>query len=298
MRRPRTRLVAIPASILVAATATIGGPEPVAAGPPIVPMVGEVFLTPAERHAALNQMTAHEKEVLGYLFADDAPGLLVAYARAELAVTETPDGKKSVEPVGFQATNPIGNLSLPSFATAATSATGTKSGTQLFLSLVISKTRSTSPYEWEIYTFAQWGSNGSYSPTGMDCCNNYDDFLGVAWQGGLALWTDQKNGKYQAWCTGEPALNIATNKVTPNAGIAWDFREWWDPDNCPMYYGHSWTRIRETTWKNKLSNATSEYFHTWGGQSYSIGISATGPSLTISPTNESWSFPLYVAFTH
>jgi hypothetical protein len=65
-----------------------------------------------------------------------------------------------------------------------------------------------------------------------------------------------------------------------------------------MNYGHSWTRIRETTWKNKLSNATSEYFHTWGGHSYSIGISATGPSLTISPTNESWSWPLYVTFTH
>lgn len=302
LARRRLRLTGRGQTVLIAVVVTLSltlvATQPLLAAPPVLPMAGELFLTPAERQVALDTMTKEERRAIGHLFAASAPGLLVAYARAEYDVLETPDGGRTVEAVGSPATNPTGNLSIPSHATAASSATGGRSGTALFISMVITRTRSTSPYEWEVYSYAQWGSNGSYWPAGMDCCNNYRDYIGVAWAGGLAIHSDWKNGLYQTWCVGEPGLDIATSKVTANVGLAQGFHEWWDPDNCPMRYGHTGIRIRESTWKNRISNATSEYIHTWGGHAYSVSFSASGPNVSISPTNETWSAPLYVSFAH
>jgi hypothetical protein len=294
----RLRFPVVLIAILTTASTSLALTRPLLAATPVVPLPGEVFLTPAEKHEAVATMTASERAVLGRFFAVGAPGLLVAYSRAEYEVTESDDGSVTVEPVGYAVTNPVGNLSLPSRLQAAAedSAVGGRQGTALFISLVVSKTRSTAPYEWELYSFAQWGSDGSYSPAGMNCCNDHRDYIGLAWAGGMAIHSDWKNGRYQAWCVGEPALNIATARVRPNTGIGMGFNEWWDRDNCPMYYGHTGVRIRATTWKNQLVNATSEYIHTWGGHSYALGFSATGPNVSISPTNETWSAPLYVAF--
>jgi hypothetical protein len=295
---PRRRKgVAVIVAAISTLTFTLVLTKPLVAAAPSVPMVGEIFLTPAERRAAIESMTPQERANVGHLFADNASGLLVAYARAEIVIIQTPDGPV-LEPVGFSVGNGLGNLVLPSHATAGNFDTGKKAGTDLFLSMVVSKTRSTSPYEWEIYSYAQWGKLDSYSPAGMDCCNDYKDYLGVAWAGGLALYSDSGNGVYQRLCQGEPALNVARHKVAANTGIAHSFNEWWDPDNCNMYWGHTFNRIRETTWRNRLSNATTEYIHTWGGHSYSIGFSATGPNVSISPTTETWSHPLYISFTH
>ena len=289
---------AVLAAMLTTLSLTLVTTQPLLAASPVVPMAGEIFLTPAERQAALDGMTREERSSLGHLFTAEAPGLLVAYARAEYEVVVTPEGERTVEPVGFPTTNPTGNLSLPSHAIAASSATGGRAGTNLFISMAISKTRSTAPYEWEIYSYAQWGSNGSYSPAGMDCCNNIRDYIGVAWAGNLALYSDWKNGKYQAWCSGEPALDIVRDKANANVGLSQSFHEWWDPDNCPMYYGHTGIRIREATWLNRISNVTSEYIHTWASFNYTLGFSASGPNVTISPTTSTWSANSYVSFTH
>jgi hypothetical protein len=259
-------------------------------------MPGETFLTPAEQRAALDSMTEDERAALGDLFNEDHHGLIVAYARREFDVVVYPDGSQGVEPVGVVTESPTGVLSVSSQEVASL-VTGGKSGTDLFLSFVVEKTRSTSPYEWQVYWYAQWGQSGSYWPAGMDCCNNYQDTVGVAWHGGLALYSDSKSGKYQAWCSGEPALNIYRSDVTANTGVGHSFNEWWDPDNCPMYWGSADNRIRESTWKNQISNVVMKYYHTWGSYNYSLTFSST-PSVTISPKTDQWSANLYLSFSH
>jgi hypothetical protein len=267
------------------------------AAPTVVPMPGEDFLTPAERAAAVAEMTPQERGAVGQLLSDDAPGLVVAYARREFTVLEGPDGTRTVEPVGIVSESPAGSLSVPVHQVAATTSL-TKSGTKLFISLTLVKTRSTSPYEWQVYEWAQWGSNGSYSPAGMDCCNNDQDSFGIAWAGNLALYSDIKSGTYQSWCSGEPALNIYRSDIINNVGVGHSFNEWWDPDNCPMYYAQADNRIRETTWKSQTSNVSMKYFHTWGSYDYSLSFSAVGPSVTVSPTTASWSANIYLSFAH
>ena len=268
------------------------------AAPPSVPMVGEDFLTPAERKAVIQSMTAEERASLGNLFAAEAPGLVVGYVRREFVVSETPDGGRKVDPVGVIRDSPTGTISIPSHQMAGTTSL-TKPGTNLFISLTIVKTRSTSPYEWQVYEYAQWGSQGSWSPAGMDCCNNHEDTMAAAWGGGLALYSDWESGKYQSQCVGEPAgIDIYKSDIANNVGVAHSFHEWWDPDNCPMYYGHVDNRIRELTWRNRISNVSMKYFHTWGGYNYTIGFSGTGPQISISPTSSQWSAVLSLSFTH
>ena len=271
--------------------------QAVLAAPTVVPMAGERFLTPAERVAAVSGMTPEERQTVGQLLSDGAPGLVVAYARREFTVFEGPDGTRTVEPVGVLAESPTGALSVPIQPVAA-STSMTKPGTNLFISLAVVKTRSTSPYEWQVYEWAQWGTNGSYSPAGMDCCNNDQDSFGVAWAGGLALYSDTKSGRYQSWCSGEPALNIARSDIRNNVGVGHSFNEWWDPDNCPMYYAQADNRIRESTWQNRISNVNMKYFHTWSSFDYTLTFSAMGPSVTISPTTSTWSANLYLSFSH
>jgi hypothetical protein len=291
------RAIAVVVGVASTLSTILIGVDVALAAPPAVPMVGERFLTPAERAAAVEGMTPQESGSIGHLFAEDAPGLVVAYARREFAVTPTPDGGQTIEPVGVVADSPTGVLSVPSHAVAGTTS-GTRRDTNLFISLTIVKTRSVSPYEWQVYEWAQWGTKGSYWPAGMNCCNNHEDSIGVAWAGGLALHSDTESGIYQAWCMGEPALDIRRSGVSNNLGVGHSFHEWWDPDNCPMYWAQVDNRIRETTWKNRLSNVTMKYFHTWGGFDYRLGFSATGPNLTISPTNETWVVDVYLSFTH
>ena len=271
--------------------------QAVLAAPPVVPMTGEGFLTPAERIAAVRGMTPQERGSVGRLFAEDAPGLVVGYARREFVVLETPDGGRTVEPVGVLVESPTGALSVPSHQLAATTSM-TKPGTNLFISLTVVKTRSTSPYEWQVYEWAQWGTNGSYSPAGMDCCNNDQDSFGIAWAGNLALYSDTKSGIYQSWCSGEPPLNIYRSDISPNTGVGHSFNEWWDPGNCPMYWAQADNRIRESTWKGQIANVAMKYFHTWGNYNYSLGFSATGPSVSITPTTSTWSANLYLSFSH
>lgn len=290
-----------PLAILIATSTTLSltmiMSQAVLAAPPVVPMAREGFLTPAERVAAVSGMTPQERRSLGQLLAEGAPGLVVGYARREFVVLETPDGGRTVEPVGVLKESPSGALSVPSHQVAATTSM-TKPGTNLFISMAVIRTRSTSPYEWEVYEWAQWGTNGSYSPAGMDCCNDDRDSFGIAWAGNLALYSDTESGMYQSWCAGEPALNIYRSDISANKGVGHSFNEWWDPDNCPMYWAQSDNRIRESTWKNQIANVVMKYFHTWGSYDYKLGFSATGPNVSISPTTSTWSANLYLSFTH
>jgi len=237
-------------------------------------------------------MSAGEQLAVGAFFADDAPGLLVSYTRREFDVVELADGSRTLVEVGSTVQSPSGALSIPSMATAATGY-GSKPGTDLTFSISVIKTRSSSPYEWQVYPYAQWSGYD-----GMDCCNNYEDSFGVAWNGGLYIHSDAPTGRYYSWCVGEPYLDIYRSDAAANLGLGYSFHEWWDPDNCPMYWAGVDIRIRETSWKYTTSNVTMKYFHTWGNYNYSLGFSASGPSVTISPTTSTWSAAAYTSFSH
>lgn len=268
----------------------------VLAAPPVVPLPGEDFLTPEERRAALRGMADAERAAIGHLFADDSPELLVAYTRREYSVIEEEDGSHSAVPQGSVVDSPTGRISFPQHLMAACCASGGKSGTALWVSFTVTRTRTSSPHEWKLYGNAQWGRNGSYSPAGMDCCNNDDDSIAMAWGNNLALHADSGTGRYQTWCNGEPSsLAVSKSDVSANRGVAHSFREWWDPDNCPMYWASTTSHIRKNTYSNALTNATLKYYHTWSNPNYTISFGSR-VSINISPTSGQWSLPLYVTF--
>jgi hypothetical protein len=268
----------------------------VLAAPSVVPLPGEDFLTPGERQAALRGMADAERAAIGHLFADDAPELVVAYARREYTVIEEPDGSRSAVPQGSTVESPTGRISLPQHLTAACCVSGGKSGTALWVSFTVTRTRTAAPHEWKLYGNAQWGRSGTYSPAGMDCCNNDDDSLAMAWGNNLALHSDSGTGRYQSWCNGEPSsIPVSRSDVSANRGVAHAFREWWDPDNCPMYWASTTNHIRKSTYSNVLTNATLKYFHTWSNPDYTISFGSR-VTISISPTRGQWALPLYVTF--
>ncbi len=260
-------------------------------------MPGEKFLTPAEKLAAVESMRPDELEVLGDVFAEDAPGLVVAYARREVQVVSNEDGTVTLEPVGVTASGTESSqLSIPSTAMAG----GTKPGTSLYASIVVTRTRSSPPYEWELQAYSDWIAGS----TGMDAINASEDSMGVAWAGGLYIYSDYSSGKYKTCAGTELPLDIYRSDVTPNVGIGFSFHEW-RTSNCGpfqpipgMKYAFAATRIREPSWQSKTSNVVNKYFHTMGGLSYSLGFSASGPSVSISPTSEQWSWAVYASFSH
>ena len=65
------------------------------------------------------------------LFADDAPELVVAYARREYSVIEEPDGSRSAVPQGSIVESPTGRISLPQHLTAACCVSGVRNGASL-----------------------------------------------------------------------------------------------------------------------------------------------------------------------
>jgi hypothetical protein len=292
----RTPFRLLMSALLVLSTAILQVPQALAA-PPLIPLPGEDFLTPAERREALEAMSEPERAAIGHLFADDATELVVAYVRQEYRVVRHRDGTRSVTPDGPSAQSPTGRITIPSRATASCCDFGSKSGTQLSVSFTVTRTRTTSPHEWRLYGNAQWGVSGSWNPQGMDCCNNDDDAIAMAWGNRLAFHKDAWNGRYQSWCVGEPSsLPVARADVSNNRGISHAFREWWDPDNCPMHWVSVTNHIRRTAYTNTLTNATLTYFHTWSNHDWRIGFGAGGGSISISPTSGQWALPLVVSF--
>jgi hypothetical protein len=292
----RTPFSLLMSMLLLLSTAMFQVPSVVAA-PPVLPLPGEDYLTPAERQAALHGMPASERAAIGHLFRDDAAELVVAYVRQEYRVVHHADGSSTVTPSGAPAVSPTGRVTIPSHATAGCCDYASKSGTQLSVSFTVTRTRTTAPHEWRLYGNAQWGVGGSWSPRGMDCCNNDDDAIAMAWGNNAAFHSDASNGRYQSQCIGEPSrLPVQRADIHNNRGISHAFREWWDPDNCPMYWVSITNHIRRSTFTNTLTNATLKYVHTWSNHDWRIGFGAGGASISISPTSGQWSLPLVVSF--
>jgi hypothetical protein len=294
----KVRNGALGALVSVVTAALVFTAAPTAfASPNVIPMAGETFLTQAERIAAVQTMRPAEFEELGGLFADGTPGLLVAYTRREFNIVTLPDGTRTAEPVG-ELSDPGSALSLSNTAVAGT---GGKPGTDLYISITMVRTRSSSPYEWQIHAYADW--SGHQFPAGLDAFNSSEDSIGVAWAGGLYLYQDTKGGLYWPCSDGiRDGLDIYRSDATPNAGVGYSFHEWNRAVCLPhgtaaMDFANTNQYIRETTWKNQTSNSVMKYFHTYGGLSYSLSFSQS-PSISISPTSEQWSAAAYTSFSH
>lgn len=158
----------------------------------VLPMPGERFLTAAERQAVVETMHLGEIDEIGGLFGDTAPGLVVAYTRREFTVVELPDGSTTLVPVGPISGSSDSGLSMLPEAVAGT---GGKPGTDLYISVTITRTRSTSPYEWAITAYSDW--NHQAFPAGMDAFNNSEDSIAVAWAGNLYIYEDTHGGLYK-----------------------------------------------------------------------------------------------------
>lgn len=56
--------------------------------------------------------------------------------------------------------------------------------------------------------------------------------------------------------------------------------------------------LRDSAWRNCTDGIVLKYFHTKGGLSYSLGFTASGPGVSISPTSEQWSLAVTGNYSH
>ena len=288
-RRPLVALL----GTVIGLSVTLLGAEVAMAANLVVPLPGEKFLTPAERSAVVAAMTPNERRQLGHQFADDAPDLAVAYTQREFQVLKHEDGTLEAIPLP-NATSDGAAITLVATEIAARSSSQIVSGTNLYMSMGVWRTRTKSPHEWKFQAYAEWRGD-----TGLGNWNNTSlDGIGLAWAGNMALHSHTWSSAYKTDSDcgpGNALRNFRVADASPNAGIAYEFSEWqWG--TCEMYWALTYTYVRKNTFSNTLRNAVYKYFHTQTGLTYSFGFSASGPSVSISPTSNQWSAALYVTF--
>ncbi len=293
MFKHRTRIAMATTAILVATLVSV---PPALGASPVVPMPGEYVLSDAQRRYAVKAMTAQERERLGHLFEDGAPGQVVAYARRGYSIVTSSNGTQTLEPVGV-VDDSFHAFSVPP-TSVATQTTSIKPGTDLFHSFVVYKTRSTTPFEWYVENYIEWRG-----VAGLEVQNSAEDGLASAWAGNLYIDRSSGGGKHAACSFASTTpVNIYQSDGTPNVGLAYSFQEWGGGGWCgaaPTKFAYTSIYIREGSWKNKTDNAMGKYTHTWGTTNISFGFSATGPSISVSGggTNK-WSTNLTIAFAH
>lgn len=268
--------------------------SPVVEAAELVPMPGELVLTATQREQALAQMPPNERDARSREWS--SPGVLpVAYAQV-LGEVEFADGSPVVVPVGYYADDPATpNFRIPSFATAGASSENQRY--DLYISIGVVRRTCNNCYEWAINAWADWrGTNG------LDPFNSSEESFGVAWAGGLYLYTDTYTGQYEPDTTGtRRQLDIYRSDVAPNTGVGWSFHEWRKVCGMGCFVPVDWANgtayIREDRWQYRTDNAVMKYFHTYTSLTYSLSFSAS-PGITITPTADVWGLPAYVFFSH
>lgn len=285
-----TRIQVVTLAATLAASALLAAAPAVTARPMVIPMPGELFLTDAERSLVARSMTPNERRVIGPLLEDDGQ-LVVAYSRRQYRVVVGPDGRPRPEPVGSIRESPASPLSLPSVAVASSV---TKPGTDLYISFSVIRTRSSSPYEWQVAPYFEWRGDD-----GMNRGNSSADSMAVAWAGNDTYLHRQSGSGQQkpGWPCNASPIDIWPSDGTPNAGTAWSFHEWGYWWGCSAWWGWADIRLRQQGWKARTDNVVYRYYHTYGGLDYSFNFSKT-PGITISPTAEQWSLTLFETYRH
>lgn len=261
-------------------------------------MPGERHLTGPEKAAALASMVSEERASIGERFTD--PNVIVAaHARRYFKVEVGPDGTQSLQPVGIVTDDPGSSLSIPSLETGAVTENYRKY--DLFISVTVSRL---SGYRWEIYTYAYW-----YGGWEANCCNASKDLVGQAWNRDLAYQSQSASGTYRS-CLGPidgSSISIYRDTISPGEGVSWEFAEWrrcleddWSQGiyaHGLMYSAQFRTYVSESSWKGQLATIASTYYHTFPYWSTGYGLSFSGPSMSISPTNDQWRAPVAVSIS-
>ncbi|MGI8998397.1 MAG: hypothetical protein ACR2GO_01645 [Candidatus Limnocylindria bacterium] len=259
------------------------------AAPPISPLVGEVALTDAERQHALDTMRPNERAELHRLFGRaEADVLVLSYDRRLVSIVTTPDGKQRPEEVVKAREVPGSSLRVPNESIA-----GYATKDDLYVSLTVTGTRSTRPYEWRVWTYAEWRDG----LMGMNPVNSSADSMALAWAGGASLHSQTARGsRYSQWPCADEELDEWPSDGTANVGTAWSFHEFgrW---GCPMHWALADIRIRQDRLVGRTDNLVYRYYHTYGGLDYGLSFSRS-PGISISPTKEQWSLALFGSYTH
>jgi hypothetical protein len=145
------------------------------------------------------------------------------------------------------------------------------------------------PYRWDVQAYFDW--------SGWIPSTDGEDSFAIAWANGLALQSDYMWGAYTNGTTFYPnhVPSSYRSDMTPNVGVGWSFNEYYYGSYAD--YGWLTATISENTFQNRLTNVVAKYFHTYTSQDYSLGFSASGPSISISPTSNQWSLAEYTSFT-
>jgi hypothetical protein len=287
MNKPRRRPTLMAASILIS-TLLPAAPAAVAATP-IVALANEAALTQAERQHALDTMRPRERTGLHPVF--DAHGsdlLVLSYTRKVVQVVTGPDGREAPEEIAKAEAVPGSGLRVPNEAVA-----GSASREDLYISLTVTRTRTTQPYEWRVWTYAEWRDDFS----GMNPTNSSADSMALAWAGAAYLHSQTGSGKrYAHWPCNSEELDEWPSDGMPNIGTAWSFHEfgWW---GCPMHWALIDIRIRQDRLVGRTDNLVYKYYHTYGGLEYDVTFSKS-PGISISPTKEQWALALFGTYTH
>jgi hypothetical protein len=272
MHRKRSQPLVVALAVILIAGVTLSEPQSALGRGRPVPMPGERFLAEAERDLVLASMTPNERVALGHLLADDAEGLVVSYTRREFQLVVNPDGTEELREVGASASNAVGSLTLTSHETAFGPVH--LPNTDLYLSLFIARTRSTSPYEWQMYPYAEWRGKAGIA------CGSTPDLLGVAWAGGQYVYSTQDYGQYANGST----LNIWNSEGAPSLGSEYSLYEC-GALSSPMTWGSADVRIRQSTWRNRTADAVAKYSRTSSGGPFDFTFSVGPLSIGTTPTS-------------
>lgn len=285
LRRLSASLVALALCVPVLALAV----HPVAARAPVVPMPNEVVLTDAERRLVRDTMTPTERAVVGPRLAG-IDGLVVGYTRRLYRVVPLPGGGSRPEPITTDRQVPGSALVLPEDSVASSA---TKPGTDLYISFSVVRTRSSSPYEWQVFPYAEWRDWD-----GIDRNNTSADTLAVAWAGGAYVHSQRGMGTLtDSFPCGRGPIDIWASDGTPNTGTSFSFHETGYMWGCRAWWAAADIRIRESSWKNRTDNLVYKYYHTYGGLEYSFSFSKT-PGVSITPSREQWALTVFETYRH
>ena len=286
MTTPRRRPILMAATFLLSSLL----PSTASAGvAPIVPLADEVVLTRLERQLALETMRPDERAGLRAAFDAHGTGLVVlSYTRRLIRIVTGPDGRETPKDIVAARTVPGSGLSIPSEAVA-----GMATREDLYISLTVTRSRSSKPYEWRIWTYAEWRDDLD----GMNPTNDSADSMAAAWAGGAYVHRQTGSGdRYSHWPCNEEELDEWPSDGSPNVGTAWSFNEFgtW---GCPMHWALADIRVRTDRLVGRTDNVVYKYYHTYGGLEYDVSFSRS-PGISISPTKEQWSLALFGTYTH
>lgn len=260
----RSRAERVLASFVMLALAGLVAPTTSAASSP-------GGLSRGELAAALKAMSPEERAIRAEQFTSDQY-VVVAYDRVSQAFDQS---------TGLPIADPV---PIPLGAVAPMAVTGV---TNLTLTISVSFNQGEPCCRWSYLGWFDWTGKPPYNGSGKDQ-------MAVAWANNLSLLSDGAYGVY----TNGAGVPMNRNGMSSNAGVNWQFDEY-NLAYCNSYadWGYSTGSMYWPSRRYQPTNVVFQYFHTFQGTQYSVSISGSGPSISISPTSGQESTVVYTSFT-